>query len=65
MTQYRLRRIGRDEFLDANANPTDAPAEAQLFPAATAAVLFALELLDEPGLWRWEPVVVPERAAAA
>jgi hypothetical protein len=64
-TQYRLRRIGRDEYLDASANPTDVPAEAQLFPAATAAVLFAMEHLDEPRLWRWEPVVAPEPAAEA
>lgn len=55
---FRVRRIGRDEWLDDHANPTEDPEAATLFGRATDAALFTLEHVDEPRLWTWEPVAV-------
>jgi hypothetical protein len=54
--RYRLRRRGRDEWLDDRAGLTDDPAHATDFATATEAALWLLDHVDEPGLWGWEPV---------
>lgn len=54
LPQYRLRRTGRDEWLDPCANPTDEAREAETFPSATEACLFALTHVEQPALYEWE-----------
>lgn len=54
-TRYRLKRVGRDEWLAFDATPTEDPECAADFPMATDAALFLLECVDEPELWFWEP----------
>ena len=55
--RVRLRRTGRDEWLDDTATPTDDEAKAASFPDAVQAILFAQHHVDEPKLWHHEQFV--------
>ncbi len=56
--RVRLRRTGREEWLDNHANPTEDSEQAASFVDAIAAILFAQSHVDEPKLWHWEHFVV-------
>lgn len=53
--RYRLRRLGRDEWLDDTADPTDDATRAAVFASATEACIFCLTHVDQPHLWIFEP----------
>ena len=53
-SRFRIRRIGRDEWLNDQARPTEDVEEATMFATATEAALFMVEHLDEARLWHWE-----------
>ncbi len=54
--KYRIRRRGRDEFLNDRAEVTANEAEAATFRYAMDAALFMIEYLEDATLWYWEPV---------
>lgn len=58
VTRYRLRRTGRQEWLDTHANPTDDESKAASFMGPIDAVIFATHYTDEPQLWHFEPYAV-------
>lgn len=53
-SRYRLRRIGRDEWLNDRAEPTEDAEQATDFPAATDAAFFLIAHVEEPQLYCWE-----------
>lgn len=53
-SRYRLRRIGRAEWLDDRADPTDEERLAADFASATEAAMFLVTYVDRPDLWIWE-----------
>lgn len=57
-SRYRLKRIGREEWLDDHANPTEDPERATDFASATDAAFFLLGHVEEPQLYHWEEIFV-------
>ncbi len=54
--RYRLKRVGREEWLDDQANPTDAVERAADFASATEATLWLIQYVEEPQLYHWEEI---------
>ena len=53
-SRYRLKRIGRDEWLDARAIVTDDAEQAADFYSATEAVLWLTAHVEKPEVWHFE-----------
>ena len=53
-SRYRLKRVGREEWLDDHANPTDDVEQATDFASATESVMWAQRMVEEPWLYHFE-----------
>ncbi len=53
-SRYRLKRVGRDEWLDDHGTPTDDPEKATDFHSPTDASFWLITHIEEPKLYHFE-----------